>query len=143
MGFEDPRASMIKIFGHKNTKAFRRELRKNQTIVEGILWGRLRNKHFGIRCRRQYSIGPYIVDFYFPKTRLIIELDGIQHQHQRKEYDQERDAYLKKIGCRVLRFMNSDIHESLEGVLDTIYKHIQAPSQPSPSKGEGAKNDLV
>lgn len=122
MGFEDLHAPMVKIFGNNSTKEYRRILKKEQTIVEKILWKHLRNKQMGIRCRRQYSIGLYIVDFYFPKIRLVIELDGIQHTEQQKEYDHVRDEYLRKVGCTVLRFMNSDIHENLEGVLDIIYK---------------------
>lgn len=117
----------MRIFKRIQTKVHRRQLRKDQTIVEDILWFHLRNKAMGIRCRRQHGIGPYIVDFYFPKAKLVVELDGVQHI-ENKEYDNQRNEYLESLGIQTLRFMNSDIHESIEGTLDQIYFCIHKPS---------------
>jgi very-short-patch-repair endonuclease len=81
----------------------------------------------------------YIVDFYCAAHRLVIELDGDSHA-ERIEYDEQRTEYLRLLGCRVLRFANSDVFENLDGVLSEIEQWInQRPSpQPSPRvQGEG------
>ncbi|NQU99708.1 MAG: endonuclease domain-containing protein, partial [Parcubacteria group bacterium] len=70
----------------------------------------------GYKFRRQHSIGKYIVDFYCPKKRLIIELDGSQHIDN-KQHDKERDNYLSNFNYSVLRFYNSDINNNIEGVV--------------------------
>lgn len=105
--------------------AYRRSLRHDQTIAEEILWGYLRAKNIGHKCRRQHSIGPYIVDFYFPKKSFVVELDGVGHE-LRKEYDKSRDEYLRSRGLTVFRFANADVHDSLGGVLDEIFMFLGA-----------------
>ena len=87
-------------------KERRRELRKNMTDAERLLWERVRNNQIeGERFFRQYSVGPYIIDFYCPKLRLVIELDGGQHSEEdSKEYDEGRTRYLNGQGMEVLRF---------------------------------------
>jgi very-short-patch-repair endonuclease len=97
----------------------RRELRR-LTPQEKILWSCLKKSGIGFKFQRQHSIGPYIVDFYCPQKRLIIEIDGSQHL-ENKEYDDERTNYLEMLGYRVLRFWNNDITANLSGVL----MHIQ------------------
>ena len=83
----------------------RMKLRRNQTDAEKLFWMRIRNKQFyGMKFFRQYSTGPYILDFYCPKLKLAIELDGGQHTHEDNlEYDAERSAYLKSQGIDVIR----------------------------------------
>jgi len=88
------------------TIAFARQLRKDMTDAEKLLWARLRRRALeGLRFRRQHPIGPYIVDFFCAEAGLIIELDGQIHSSQeRSEHDRLRDAALRDHGLRVLRF---------------------------------------
>ncbi len=102
---------------------FRKELRKNQTEVEKILWSNLRSKRFeGLKFRRQEQIGEYIVDFVCFKRKLIIELDGSQHIDNQLE-DAVRDKWFESQGFTVLRFWNNDIMNNIEGVLIVIKNH--------------------
>jgi very-short-patch-repair endonuclease len=100
-------------------KPRRRELRRNQTDAEKALWAHLRNKQFyGVKFFRQYSIGPYIVDFYSPTMKLAVELDGGQHnQCQNKEYDAARSEYLRVQGIEAIRFWNNDVLLDIQSVL--------------------------
>ncbi|WP_374385124.1 endonuclease domain-containing protein [Dongia sp.] len=84
------------------------------------LWRLLRRKQFaGFRFRRQAPIGPYVVDFFCPAAKLIIELDGGQHA-DRIEHDQRRTDYLTRAGYRVLRVWNNELNENEQGVLTII-----------------------
>ena len=97
-----------------------RQLRKNQTEAESILWNRLRSRQIaGTKFRRQQPIENYIVDFVSLKKRIIIELDGGQHAEGRKR-DNARDKILEGNGFKVLRFWNNEVFENLEGVLEVI-----------------------
>jgi len=88
-----------------------RNNRKNMTIAERKLWARIRKKQLnGHKFLRQRPIGNYIVDFYCPKAKIVIELDGEQHYSEKGLIrDKERDAYLNSLGLNVLRFSNNDI----------------------------------
>jgi very-short-patch-repair endonuclease len=92
-------------------KKRRQELRRNQTEAEKMLWAHLRNKQFyGMKFFRQYSIGPYILDFYSPTIRLAVGLDGGQHnQSENKEYDLARSEYLRAQSIDVIRFWNHEV----------------------------------
>jgi very-short-patch-repair endonuclease len=100
-------------------KQRRRELRANQTDAEMAFWTRVRNKQFhGMRFLRQYSVGPFILDFYCPNMQLAIELDGGQHNEpDGKVYDATRSEYLESLGINVLRFWNTDVMQNIDGVL--------------------------
>ena len=100
-------------------KQQRRELRRNQTDAERALWAKVRNKQFfGMKFFRQYSIGPYILDFYCPTMKLAVELDGGQHnQSDNKEYDAARSEYLKARGIDVMRFWNNEVLLDIQSVL--------------------------
>jgi very-short-patch-repair endonuclease len=90
------------------------------TEVEKKLWQILRRKQFaGYRFRRQAPIGPYVVDFFCPKAKLIIELDGGQHA-DRAEHDRRRTDFLTRAGYRVLRFWNNELNQNEHGVLTLI-----------------------
>ena len=105
----------------------RRELRKNSTAAEVALWQMLKNRQVeGVRFRRQFSIGPYILDFYCPEIRLCVELDGEPHFTQEgREHDNQRTEYLTRLhGIRVLRFENKDVFKYSEGVLNEIRNTI-------------------
>src|SRR5262252_1471566 len=92
----------------KTTKA--RRLRRDSTLVERRLWYRLRNGQIdGHRFRRQHPVGPYVLDFYSPRLRLAIDLDGGQHNFPRgSERDKRRELWLAARGISILRFWNSD-----------------------------------
>ena len=75
----------------------------------------------GIRFRRQVSIGRYVVDFYCPSAKLVIELDGESHESKESQkYDKIREDFIKELGLKVIRFKNKDVRENLTQVLDTI-----------------------
>ena len=118
-------------------KQRRRELRLNQTEAEKILWAQLRNRQFyGFKFFRQYSIGPYILDFYCPVMKLAIELDGGQHtQCENNEYDVVRSEYLKTQSIDVIRFWNHEVLLDMEGVLAELTLKVTPPHLPF-SKGE-------
>ena len=104
-------------------KPFRRALRNNSTEAEKALWNWLKgNKIEGLRFRRQYSIDNHILDFYCPKLRLAIELDGEYHYHGNMlTADYERDAYLfEKYGIRTLRFENHIVFEQPYTIINAI-----------------------
>lgn len=103
-------------------KPRRRELRRNQTEAEKALWVHLRNKRFhGMKFFRQYSIGPYILDFYSPALKLAIELDGGQHNRpENKEYDSARSEYLKAHGIEVTRFWDNEVLHDVGSVLTAL-----------------------
>ena len=106
----------------------RRELRKKQTKQEEILWQYIRNRKLGVKFKRQYSVGGYVLDFYCPEIKLVIEIDGIQHL--RKEeflYDEERTDFLRILGCTVLRFKNIEVEKNLEKVLSRIKEFKPSP----------------
>lgn len=111
-------------------KQRRQELRRDQTDAEKALWDHIRNRQFyGIRFCRQYSVGPYILDFYCPPLKLAIELDGGQHaQDDNQEYDAARSAYLKTQGINVIRFWNHEVLQDIEGVLTLMAERITPPS---------------
>ena len=73
----------------------------------------------GVKFRRQHAIGKYVVDFCLVKSKLVIELDGVQH-HEQSEYDDQRTAYLESLGFRVIRFWNDQVMNDMEGVIRSI-----------------------
>ncbi|MDP2031501.1 MAG: endonuclease domain-containing protein [Thiobacillus sp.] len=114
---------------------FARQLRSTQTDTENLLWSRLRaHRLSGLKFRRQQPLGAYIVDFLCADKKLIVELDGGQHQ-ERVEYDQGRDGWLKSEGYTVLRYWNNDVMGNLEGVLEDIGRVAGVFAELSPSDG--------
>jgi very-short-patch-repair endonuclease len=114
-----------------------RQLRKDQTEAEALLWSWLRNRHLkNFKFRRQHRIGPYFADFVCVEHRLIVELDGGQHVDQ-AGYDEARTRFLGAQGYRVLRIWNSDIALRMNEVLDEVLRvlhtpHPAAAQPPSP-----------
>jgi very-short-patch-repair endonuclease len=97
-----------------------RELRSNMTIAELKLWADIKGRQLeGVKFRRQHPISPYIVDFYAPQLKLVVEVDGDTHDEQ-NEYDTRRTDFLKRKGYDVLRFTNEEIHQDLIGVLEKL-----------------------
>ena len=99
-----------------------RELGRNQSDAERALWAKIRNKQFfGMKFFRQYSIGPYILDFYCPAVKLAVELDGGQHnQSDKRERDAARSEYLKAQRIDVMRFWNNEVLLDIESVLSKL-----------------------
>ncbi|HUC88883.1 MAG TPA: DUF559 domain-containing protein [Candidatus Paceibacterota bacterium] len=110
---------MYEIFNKSKFKDRRKELRKSLTPQEFKLWFYLKNENLVIKFRRQQGIGPYIVDFYCKEKNLVIEIDGSQHL-EAKEYDIERENYMKSLGIKTLRFWNNEIDKNIESVLMKI-----------------------
>jgi very-short-patch-repair endonuclease len=101
------------------TQRFAKQLRKDMTDAEKKLWYALRDRRFeNFKFRRQVPIGKYIADFVCQDCKLIVELDGSQHEGS--EHDKERDAWLTSIGYRVMRFWNIDTFKALDGTLLAI-----------------------
>ena len=119
-----------------------RELRKNATDCERLLWQHLRAHRLqDLKFKRQQPLGLYIVDFVCFEVRLIVEADGGHHAEQ-VEYDKLRDDCLRSQGFTVLRFWNNEILTNIEGVLERILAVCEenSPSpQPLPRRGGGAK----
>ena len=111
---------------NKKLKARARELRKNMTEAESFLWQRIRSKQLkGRQFYRQKNIGNYIVDFYCPSAKVIVELDGGQHYTQEGiSRDQVRDKYLESLGFTILRFSDREVFKNIEGVLERIFEQL-------------------
>jgi len=115
---------MRHLYNDKIYEQLRQKLRNDSTDAERRLWQILRGKQFnGLKFRRQYGVGNYILDFYCPKVRLAIELDGGQHMNI-KTADNIRTAFLKSLDISVLRFWNNDVLKNLEGTYETINRAI-------------------
>ena len=107
-----------------------RELRKNATDAEQLLWHLLRDRQvLDFKFRRQHPLGSYILDFYCHDTKLAIELDGGQHaEGAQLKHDEVRSAWLQAQGVTVLRFWNNEVLTNTEGVLETIYEWLSEHS---------------
>ncbi len=102
-----------------------RYLRQVETEVEKLLWEELRNNKLGEKFRRQHPIGPFVLDFYCPRFKLAIELDGAYHfKEEGKKYDQMRTEFLAANKIKVLRLKNDEIMKSIGKVLQTIKERI-------------------
>jgi very-short-patch-repair endonuclease len=110
-----------------NLKRSARQLRKNLTESESILWSRLRRKQLdGVQFYRQKPLGRYIVDFYAPRANLVVEVDGSQHtQSDHVQMDQKRDECLAGMGLKVLRFDNVQVLSEIEAVVEVIFRTIR------------------
>ncbi len=119
-----------------------KDMRSHMTDAEMKLWQALRAKRFeGYKFKRQVPIGNYIVDFACLSHRLVIEVDGSQHDDN--DYDRRRDAWLQAQGFTVQRFWNIDILQAMDGTLIRILDTLRnsplpaAARPPSPARGEG------
>ena len=106
------------LYNDPSKKLDRHHLRKNATGAERKLWSTLRSRQMsGLKFIRQYSVGPYTLDFYCPEQRLAIEVDGGQHADIcGQQHDAHRDKYLKDLNIRVIRFWNNEVLQNIEGV---------------------------
>ncbi|MBI2729205.1 MAG: DUF559 domain-containing protein [Sphingobacteriales bacterium] len=103
-----------------------KDLRRNMTDAEMLLWGYLKNGVKGLKVRRQHPLGIYIADFYCHKIKLIIELDGSVHEKlEVKEYDKKREDDLISWGYKVKRFKNEEVMAATDKVLDEINSIVE------------------
>ena len=109
---------------YKNT---RKKLRNNMTLAEVKLWNILKGREFtNYKFRRQHGIGPFIVDFYCPKLKLVIELDGSQHLEAKNIiYDRKRTKYFNSLNIKVIRFSNNEVLGNIAGVCMKIEDNIK------------------
>jgi very-short-patch-repair endonuclease len=109
-----------------------KELRQTETEAEQIIWSWLRTKKLnGVKFRRQEPIGIYIVDFVTFEKKLIIEIDGGQHNiEENKANDEIRTQWLESQGFRVIRFWNNEVHSNLDGVITRIKETISCSPSP-------------
>ena len=116
----------------KRTASRARNLRKQSTDAEQVLWRHLRSRQLaGCKFRRQAPLGKYIVDFLCYERNLVIEIDGGQHQ-LRTEEDSIRTNWLEAQGFRVVRFWNNQVLAETEAVLEAILRELQSEESPSP-----------
>jgi len=109
-------------------------LRKEMPSAEIILWSQLKAKGLeGYKFRRQYSINQFVVDFYCPKLKLAIEIDGDSHYIEGADIsDRERQSIIESYGITFLRFTNKEIYKNLEGVLKKIMEYLSKTSPAPP-----------
>ncbi len=124
-------------------------MRTSMNATELLIWSRIRGRKIdGWKFRRQHPIGPYFVDFYCPGARLIVEIDGPAHDDVRSAYDERRQAWLERLGNRVVRIPAHEISRSLDDVMQWIYLELieqekmgfarRSPTPPR-SRGGGAE----
>jgi very-short-patch-repair endonuclease len=103
-----------------------RVLRRTMTDAERLLWSRVRGKQIGqVQFYRQKPVGGYIVDFYAPKAKLVIEVDGSQHREpENLAKDRKRDADLANLGLTVLRFNSREVMVETEAVMEKMYRVV-------------------
>jgi very-short-patch-repair endonuclease len=116
----------IILFYNTKLKGQSRRLRKSMTDTERLLWSKIRGKQLkGYQFYRQRIIGNYIVDFYCPKAKLVIEIDGGQHYAgEELKKDKIRDDYMREHELKVLRASDREVFENLNGVVDRIYDNM-------------------
>jgi very-short-patch-repair endonuclease len=116
-----------------------RQLRKNATDAERLLWQKLRLWQVdGFKFRRQQPVGQYIVDYVCLEKRLVIEVDGGQHA-ENTNYDTQRDDWLRDQGFVVLRFWNHDVLKNIDGVMEQIIESLKSTPFLNPSPQGGRK----
>jgi len=116
-----------------------RTLRRNMTDAEQALWKRLRGCQVkGRKFRRQHPFGDFILDFVCPEVKLVVEIDGGQHNGSAQ--DRVRDRMLESAGFRVMRFWNNQVLNEIESVVEAIWLALEPHPPPNPPlEGEGAK----
>jgi very-short-patch-repair endonuclease len=117
----------MSIFNKPKFKELRQKLRNNMPDAEIILWSELQGKRLnGLKFRRQYGVGSYVVDFYCHKFKLAIEVDGDSHfEEGAEEKDKRRQEYIESQGIKFFRCTNTDVYENLNGVIEDLLYEIE------------------
>ncbi len=123
------------IHNRKEMEVYRKNLRNNGTTAEAFLWKYLKGSQLqGRKFRRQHSINRYVVDFYCPSEKLIVELDGQYHFNpQMQEYDRKREKDLEALGFTIIRFENKMVFDFLPSVLKGISDCFKEGDETPPS----------
>jgi len=129
------KSSNSALYGELSRRA--KEMRKNPTKAERIMWERLRNKQLGPKFRQQHIVNKFIVDFCSIEKALVIEVDGDIHDKQ-KEADEQRSKILEKEGFTIIRFKNDEVINNIELVISKIEETLKK----SPSGDLGAYEDI-
>jgi very-short-patch-repair endonuclease len=113
-------------------------LRRELTNAEQHLWQHLRAVQLGAKFRRQFSVDAYVIDFYAPRYKLAVEVDGDSHYTDSGvNHDEERTRHLEKFGIEVLRFTNPDVLHNIEGVVAVIEEAlVRGKPPPNPLLGK-------
>ncbi len=128
---------MTIIFNRHRFKSLRQKLRKARIPAEELLWNRIRHRRVrGVKFRRQYGVGRYVLDFYAPSIRLAVEIDGPSHSKPgARERDRIRQEYIEGFGIHFLRFTNDDIYRALDRAVAEIERRVDELSRaPAPSR---------
>ncbi len=138
---------MTKVLNQPNQKLLRQNLRKMPISCERKLWHRLKNKQFGYKFFRQYGVDKYIVDFYCPRLKLAIEIDGATHStNEEIKNDKIRQKFIENLGTTVKRYNNSDVKANFSEVVYDIQEICRLlnsnSSYPSLCKREGTKKEV-
>ena len=125
---------MTHIYNRPSEKHLRQQLRSNMPTAEVMLWSKLRGRQLlGQKFRRQYSVGPYVVDFYCPALRLAIELDGDSHFAEGAAgKDEERRRFIESFGIGIVRFLNTDVYENMDGLLEALVQTMVEMARKDP-----------
>ena len=125
-------------------KEFARQLRKNSTLAEVLLWEKIKQRAFGVQFHRQVPLLDFIVDFYCHELKLAIEIDGNSHLY-RYEHDSKRQGELEKKGVKFIRFSDKDIKNNMFSVVlsiqETINTHL-TNTKKVPSRGQSSNEVL-
>ena len=114
------------LFNKPYQKPIRKTLRKSMPKGEVVLWNKLKHSQMGYKFRRQHGIGKYVVDFYCPQFKLVIEIDGGTHiSKQAAVYDKQRQKYLESLGLIVKRYSSQLIANNLDEVLIDLNSFYQ------------------
>jgi len=117
---------MNEFFNRESETDRRRQLRGSMPEAEVILWSRLKGRQLlGCKFRRQYSVGSFVIDFFSVEIKLSIELDGDSHfQPGAAEYDREREQFIQSFGIKIVRILNTEVYDNLDGVLEMIGREV-------------------
>ncbi len=123
------------LHGPKETQKRAKQLRRTMTLPEIILWRELKKRPGNLRFRHQHPAGPYVLDFFCPRFRLAVEVDGEAHEYgDRPQRDAARDAWLMTQGVRTVRIPAQEVLSNLEGVIQHI---VTTAHNSSPGGGGG------
>ena len=126
--------NMPHLYNTTSNKNKRRQLRTDMPGAENIIWGKIRGRQINeYKFRRQFGIDTYIVDFYCPKARLAIEIDGDSHfEPNAVRKDEIRQKYIESLGIKVIRFTNLEVRQNLEAVIEKIMRELGIPEETPP-----------
>ena len=117
---------MNEFFNRQSETDKRRRLRASMPEAEVMLWSRLKGRQLRVcKFRRQYGVGSFVIDFFSVEIKLGIELDGDRHfQSGAPVYDLKRQQYIESFGIRIVRILNTEIYDKLDGVLEMIGREV-------------------